>query len=264
MNPNFNWHQARQYAQLVLIAYSVPPRKSYTQTTRRRIGRAGYEFVSAIYGSDLATDANPYAGETVTFGYLARGAGGELVAVLRGTEGIFEWFKDLEFGWVKNPIPGGKGRTEDGFTAIYRSLRVGASPKSKPVVKVITDGAAGAVTITGHSLGGALATLLGLDLALNSGGTRPEVYTFASPRVGCGEFREQYDALVPATYRVFNHSDLVPKQPPLLYAHVGMAQELRELAAEERASFARAHFLETYLALVEERIGSAPEATQGD
>jgi len=260
---SFNWHLARQYAQLVLIAYSVKPRKSYTKTARQRIERAGYEFLTAIYGSDLATDANPFAGETVTFGFVARGKGGELVAVLRGTEGIFEWFKDLEFGWAQNPITGGKGRTEDGFTAIYRSLRVGAARSAKPVVEVIGSAAgAGGVTITGHSLGGALATLLGLDVALNAGVGAPQVYTFASPRVGCGEFREQYDALVPRTYRVFNHTDLVPKQPPLLYAQVGMAQELRELEAQERESFARAHFLETYLALVEEQIGDRRLADQ--
>ena len=117
---SFEWQQARLYAELVLIAYSVKPHKRYTQVARNRIDGAGYEYVSAVYGSDLATDTNPHGGETVTFGYLARGKDGDLVAALRGTEGIFEWFKDLEFGWVKNPVPGGRGRTEDGFTAIYR------------------------------------------------------------------------------------------------------------------------------------------------
>jgi hypothetical protein len=70
-------------------------------------------------------------------------------------------------------------------------------------------------------LGGALATLLALDLAANSRFRNPTVYTYASPRTGDPAFVSTYDQVVPDTFRIANRIDLVPKPPlPPAYAHV--------------------------------------------
>ena len=74
------------------------------------------------------------------------------------------------------------------------------------------------LTICGHSLGGALVTLLALDVAANTTFKNPTVYTYASPRTGDPSFASTYNQVVTNTFRIANRIDLVPKLPfpPLL------------------------------------------------
>lgn len=76
--------------------------------------------------------------------------------------------------------------------------------------------------ITGHSLGGALATLMAAFL---SNGSWPgvAVYTFGSPRVGNRGFAALYDHLVPNTWRYVHDNDLYSRFPWQLgrFRHVG-------------------------------------------
>ena len=70
------------------------------------------------------------------------------------------------------------------------------------------------IWITGHSLGGALATLFASRY-----GNAQGVYTFGSPRLGNEVFKENFDAKI---YRVVNNHDIVPRvPPPSKYVHVG-------------------------------------------
>ena len=79
------------------------------------------------------------------------------------------------------------------------------------------------VYFTGHSLGGALATLAAF-FYVNEGGRTPHVYTFGCPRVGNPEFAKSYNRdLKRTTFRYVNDMDVVVYMPPedLGYAHVG-------------------------------------------
>lgn len=78
------------------------------------------------------------------------------------------------------------------------------------------------VFVTGHSLGGALATLAALDLSTQMG-VRVTMVNFGSPRVGNYEFAKLYDKIVPDSYRVVCDGDVVTGVPKLLfmYTHVG-------------------------------------------
>jgi len=79
------------------------------------------------------------------------------------------------------------------------------------------------IYVTGHSLGGALATLVAFFLH-REGFPVAGVYTFASPRVGNAAWRRDYQRLLGAkTYRIIAQGDLVPLVPGLLdgYRHVG-------------------------------------------
>jgi hypothetical protein len=254
-----DWKAAIRYAQLVTIAYSVEPNASYTDATIAAIGQAGYTFVDALYGNELATDISPHTGETVTYGYVARSASGEMVVAIRGTQTIDEWLHDFSFLFVPNPIHAGGGMTEDGFTAIYRSLRLGADPNSPSAIAAIATlvGAGGisTITVTGHSLGAALATLLTLDVGLNSGVARTTSYTFASPRVGEMFFEHTYDSVVPDTYRICNRPDLVPQTPPFPYEHVGNDLELVPPYNSISANLACWHSIDTYLWLMDQQSG---------
>ena len=66
--------------------------------------------------------------------------------------------------------------------------------------------------LTGHSLGGALATLCAHDLRTTYKQQELTVYTFGEPRVGNRAFAIEYNGLVPAHFAVIN--DQVPSITP--------------------------------------------------
>ncbi|TVU15304.1 hypothetical protein EJB05_38818, partial [Eragrostis curvula] len=81
------------------------------------------------------------------------------------------------------------------------------------------------VYVTGHSLGGALATLLALELSSSqmakNGAIFVTMYNFGSPRVGNRKFAEVYNTKVKDSWRIVNHRDIVPTVPRLMgYCHV--------------------------------------------
>ncbi len=263
--PAIDWTTAIHYALLVQIAEDVQPQDEYSPANIAAINALGYKFLQTLYGNELATDVDSHIGEIVTYGFLGVSAGGELVAIVRGTDTIFEWIHDASFLMVPNPIHSGSGTTEDGFTAIYKSLRVGRDPASATAAAsaaaYIHAGTATSATVAGHSLGGALASLLTMDIALNSECRTPTVYTFASPRTGDHMFAGSFDALIANSYRVFNRSDLVPHLPPILplpYEHVNFPFELVAPMNAIQPNVLCAHHLTTYLWLMGQQVGKNP------
>jgi len=199
----------------------------------------------------------------VTFGFMAVSSAKELVAVIRGTDTILEWLHDASFLMVASPIAGSHGFTEDGFTAVYRSLRIGQANGTlsvKDSIKSYIDtGAAASVTVCGHSLGGALATLLTLDVGLNTSCHAPTAYTYASPRTGDHSFAGSFNACIPSCYRIANRQDLVPKLPPILplpYEHVNTESELNPPPGAIDPTIPCMHHLTTYLWLMGQLAGS--------
>jgi len=266
-----NWNTAIQYGLLVKIAESVAPAGSYGPSEISAIKNAGYAFLQTLYGDDLATDIDPHVGDVVTFGFLAVSDAKELVAVIRGTDTILEWLHDASYLMMPSPIAGSHGFTEDGFTAVYRSLRIGqgnGSLSAKDSIKsCIETGAATSVTVCGHSLGGALATLLTLDVALNTPCHAPTAYTYASPRTGDHIFAGSFNAAIPSCYRIANRQDLVPKLPPILplpYEHVNTQYELNPPPGQISPTIPCMHHLTTYLWLMGQLAGSNAYALDAD
>ena len=116
----------------------------------------------------------------------------------------------------------------------------------------------GSVTICGHSLGGALVTLLALDVAANTAFTDPAAYSYASPRTGDSLFASTYDQVVKDSYRIANRLDIVPSLPPPIdYEHVLNPYELVPVRLVPlppkvlvKYSVACEHSLATYLYLL--------------
>ncbi|PXF47655.1 hypothetical protein BWQ96_02517 [Gracilariopsis chorda] len=79
------------------------------------------------------------------------------------------------------------------------------------------------VFLTGHSLGGALATICSLDLWVKLNLSRREIFvsTFGSPRVGNRNFQIVYDQVVPLHWRIVVDPDMITKMPISGYTHVG-------------------------------------------
>lgn len=85
------------------------------------------------------------------------------------------------------------------------------------------------IIISGHSLGGALATIASLFFKKK----HPEIditcITFGSPRVGCEKFAEMFDTNVKQNYRFVNKYDPVPCVPTSWrFKHVGGLQWINE------------------------------------
>lgn len=98
---------------------------------------------------------------------------------------------DTALEWSPRPA-----RAHTGFARTYAAIR--------HAIVVDTP----AVVFTGHSLGGALATLAGLDFARRASVT---VVTFGAPHVGDGNFVRAFDAAVPTCIRVVNPYDPVTR-----------------------------------------------------
>jgi predicted lipase len=213
----------------------------------------GYKLVSKIYADDLTVELTDYR----VFGYIAQ-LGTDVVVAIRGTENILEWIRDFEFALTAFPYATA-GRTEAGFTDFYSSLRTSPNTSAKRVVDALRDLVAGGgvktLTIAGHSLGSALATLLALDVAANGVFAAPVVYTFASPAVGDKVFAGSYDRLIETSWRIANLNDLVPCLPPRLAGYIHVDAELPINSDDQsKHSVSCWHQLRTYLHVFDARI----------
>ncbi len=230
-------NQAIQFAQLVNAAYAIPPTDLTNSAGNALVvGGIAYTVVTTIYANDLATDVNPSRGnDLVSIGLICQAdASGDVVIAIRGTEGIMEWVNDAEFLLVTCPFLAGAGHTEDGFTAMYNSLSTNTAPGSLSVASALATlrfkQPVRSLTICGHSLGGALATLLALDVAANTTFNAPTIFTYASPRTGDPAFAGTFNQVVKNSFRVANRMDLVPKLPlPPFYEHVNQEYDLNPI-----------------------------------
>lgn len=156
-------------------------------------------------------DHSEFFSEKKTQGFIAWDA--EIVLVsFRGTKELGDWLTNLNVARSQHPPPYGKVHT--GF---YEGFNDARGRVSEILDKAAPDGKR--VWITGHSLGGALSTIMAaefLEQIKLSG-----VYTFGQPRVvnrrTQGLFRTHYHDRF---FRIVNDDDIVPKVPPLL-KHVG-------------------------------------------
>jgi hypothetical protein len=268
-------NRAILYGQLVNAAYAILPGNTTNAAGQViTVGAFSFQVVTSIFANDLATDMNPARGDQrVSIGLVLQAVGaGDVVIAIRGTEGVQEWIHDADFGLVPCPFLAGAGHTaghtEDGFTEMYLSMTTSLDPTCPTVPhtlptlnfpKPVTS-----VTICGHSLGGALATLLALDVAANTPFKNPTVYTYASPRTGGPQFAATYNQVVPNTFRVAGRLDLVPKLPlPPLYEHVLGHYDLNSVQLGLppriliRPDLVCLHILTSYLFLLSTQAGGA-------
>ncbi|UHA72477.1 lipase family protein [Paenibacillus sp. 481] len=144
------------------------------------------------------------------FGYIAESKH-EIVIAFRGTGSFQDNESDQDIFQIPYPYVQNSGKTHRGFTCIYESTRnniIRVLNKLSPTKRLY---------ITGHSLGGALAVLAGLDIAVNTKFHKPIVYTYGSPRTGDPTFAAKYDNIVKNSVRVYNVHDIIPFIPDKVY-----------------------------------------------
>jgi len=137
-----------------------------------------------------------------------------LILAFRGTNNLIDWITDFNLSLVAGP----GGRVHEGFLdALFHVWKdiwqfIRAERGSRPL------------WITGHSLGGALATLAVAKLRLEKQEPVNGCYTFGQPRVGDQEFARNFDTdFFDRMFRYVNHNDIVPRVPfrILGYADLG-------------------------------------------
>lgn len=89
-----------------------------------------------------------------------------------------------------------------------------------------TTPSAPTVFVTGHSLGGALATLCALDLKINLKLPDVRVVSFGSPRVGNYIFAKWFEQEIGPHWRFTHNRDIVPSVPPGYMGFYHVAQEV--------------------------------------
>jgi triacylglycerol lipase len=144
----------------------------------------------------------------------------------RGSErDPLDWIRTAQF----HPVPGELGgHVHSGFH--------GALDEVWDEVAADLAGGDRPLFVTGHSLGGALATLAAAR-AHAAGSVVGGVYTYGQPRVGKADFQVAYNAALDnVTFRVVNHIDLVTRVPLLVqgYRHIGRRMYFDESGALER------------------------------
>jgi triacylglycerol lipase len=162
------------------------------------------------------------------------------VIAIRGTETEQQWLED--FTAIAQPVAHQAWWIHRGFDDVWNSIAVSLQKAWD------TACSAGAqVYITGHSLGAALALIMGVHHS------EAQTWTFAGPAVF-----SPIHGLPPSgnIVRVVNPKDLVPRVPlPPLYEHIG--EEVQIEGASDQFDFALQHGLDTYSAGLTRLVGHA-------
>ncbi|KAJ0081864.1 hypothetical protein Patl1_11389 [Pistacia atlantica] len=181
----------------------------------------------------------------------------DILICWRGTNSKTEWLKDFDcnlisaseiFGKTNNP------QVHKGFLSLYKSPTIEPASYNKwsareqvlnavetLVNKVDYRDEEISITVTGHSLGAALATLSATDIVANKHNRRTgsdkicmvTAFVFASPKVGDKGFREAFRRLSNLhLLRIKNKMDVVHKLPPKLPPK--LPRKLRHFRAYEK------------------------------
>ena len=140
-----------------------------------------------------------------------------IAAVFRGTDEPADWLDNLNVV----PEPGPFGKVHKGFHGALMDVW----PTMRQTIRAIRkdDSARRPLWLTGHSLGGAMATIAA-SLLVDDDEPFFGVYTFGSPRCGDREFARVYKVEAGArTFRFQNNNDIVSRIPAraMGYRHVG-------------------------------------------
>ncbi|KAF9591234.1 hypothetical protein IFM89_003185 [Coptis chinensis] len=148
----------------------------------------------------------------------------DVVIAFRGTATCLEWLENLRATLTQ--FPGAtcqydsKPMVESGFLSLYtshtlkfRSLQDQIREEIGKIVQSYGNEPI-SITITGHSLGAALATLTAYDITRSfNHSPLVTVISFGGPRVGNRCFRSQVEKCGSKILRIVNSSDLITKLP---------------------------------------------------
>lgn len=164
---------------------------------RECLAAGGFDLKGVLF--DARTDTQGY----VAVRRSKEGRLGMAVLAFRGTQQIKDWMTNLDAATMPVSSSGGEtlGNVHRGFNEAFLSVRDQIGPLLEGDEEL-------PLFITGHSLGGALATLATWYL---KGDSLAACYTFGAPRVGDTGLIDRFRTPI---YRIVNGVDPVPFVPP--------------------------------------------------
>jgi len=141
-----------------------------------------------------------------------------IVFSFRGTHGVSNIMQDLKFyrtEFFNEQIPG--ALVHSGFLQAYMSLKDEIMSAALELSKKFPDYP---VLVTGHSLGGAIATLAAVEFALNETiNNSVRLWTYGCPRVGNKQFAGYVNSKYINASRVTWARDPIPHLPPTIVGY---------------------------------------------
>ena len=154
-----------------------------------------------------------------------------ITVAFRGTSSKANMRTDVTF--LKRGIDDSGGisgpRVHEGFHEAYFDAGIGPELEAL-IVELCAEHPGYDIMLTGHSLGGALATVLAYRLAYHANLPKDNpvfCITFGAPRVGDPSFAAALTEADVRVYRFVNNRDLVPRIPSVNYQHAGVLLWLR-------------------------------------
>lgn len=162
----------------------------------------------------------------------------DIVISLRGTATCLEWVENMRDLLVQ--VPGeknpsyGQPKVECGFLSLHKTTGAHVPSLADSVVEEIKrlielyKGETLSITVTGHSLGAALALLVADDLSTHVKDVPPiAVYSFGGPRVGNRGFAKRLSSKNVKVLRIVNSQDLITRVPGMFVSEE-LDKKLRE------------------------------------
>ncbi|GJW59703.1 phospholipase A1-IIgamma-like protein [Tanacetum coccineum] len=249
-----------------------------------------YNVVKYVYATSTSPDAphsfllkslakDPWLGQSNWMGYVAVSTDKaktllgrrDIIVSWRGTIQISEWIENFDFPLVSaSDVFKGSicAQAHSGYLSIYTSInpnsRFNKTSARDQVLSTIEQlvekykDEETSITVIGHSLGGALATLTGGDIAHN-GYNKPKckskksipvtVFAYGNPFLGNICLRELYSKQEDLhILRVVNVIDFIPLLPPLVgYIHIGHKLDIdhrKSVYLKPTENYAKRHNME--------------------
>ncbi|KAM0479979.1 hypothetical protein ACHAPX_004558 [Trichoderma viride] len=215
-------------------------RQSDTSFTTTQPELNNFSFYSQYAGASYCNSATP-AGQAVTCaddvcddvsgivvnsftgsstgigGFVAVDSAHQLIVLsVRGSNNLRNFITDVTFAFSDCAFADGC-EVHDGFNDAWNEI---ADAATAAISQAVAANPGFSIVTTGHSLGGAVATLAAADLRTQ--GYSIDIYTYGSPRVGNDVFANFVTAQPGGEFRVTHVDDPVPRLPPILfeYRHV--------------------------------------------
>ncbi|KAJ6935662.1 hypothetical protein NC652_010624 [Populus alba x Populus x berolinensis] len=236
------------------------PRDFFSKTGIQTTNPYKYQVTDFIYGEveakilaldDSESTWSAYVAVATNEGKALLGRR-DIVVSWRGTLLSVEWLKDFEPELISVPEIFGNdvAKMHKGFHSLYTAKddkstysKTSARDQALAAVSKLVDQYEDeeiSITVTGHSLGAAIATLNALDIVVNgynkTTGAQNKAFpvtaiVFASPRVGDTNFKTLCEGLEDLhVLRVTNEKDIVPNLPldiPPFFSFKHVGEELR-------------------------------------
>ncbi|KAG6524728.1 phospholipase A1-II 7-like [Zingiber officinale] len=245
---------APRYAQRGLLEKSAltQGQAGTYRVTRYLYAMSGLGLPESLIVTSLVPDAWTKASNFMGYVAVATDEGAaalgrrDVVVTWRGTQMPLEWVNNLDFTLVPAPevLGTSEPRVHRGWLSLYTSAdptspynKTSARQQVLEEVRRLVDEYKDeqmSITVTGHSLGAAIATLNSIDIVIN-GINRPSsssfssfscpvsAFVFASPRAGDLQFKQLFTQQSDLhLLRVHNVPDIVPKYPISPYVDVGV------------------------------------------